>query len=61
LICGGEFISFAQTIAKPDCPLDDAIENIDIGGPTMCAPQQKTIITSPSSPTRLTTLPCWLK
>ncbi|GHC25446.1 bifunctional phosphoribosylaminoimidazolecarboxamide formyltransferase/IMP cyclohydrolase [Aidingimonas halophila] len=26
---------FAQTIAKPDCTLDDAIENIDIGGPTM--------------------------
>ncbi len=26
---------FAQTIAKPDCTLDLAIENIDIGGPTM--------------------------
>ena len=26
---------FAQTVAKPDCTLDDAIENIDIGGPTM--------------------------
>lgn len=26
---------FAQTIAKPDCTLADAIENIDIGGPTM--------------------------
>ena len=26
---------FAQTIAKPDCSLEDAIENIDIGGPTM--------------------------
>jgi phosphoribosylaminoimidazolecarboxamide formyltransferase/IMP cyclohydrolase len=26
---------FAQTIAKPDCALEDAIENIDIGGPTM--------------------------
>ncbi|MEW5249358.1 bifunctional phosphoribosylaminoimidazolecarboxamide formyltransferase/IMP cyclohydrolase [Microbulbifer discodermiae] len=26
---------FAQTVAKPDCPLADAIENIDIGGPTM--------------------------
>jgi phosphoribosylaminoimidazolecarboxamide formyltransferase/IMP cyclohydrolase len=24
-----------QTIAKPDCSFDDAIENIDIGGPTM--------------------------
>ena len=26
---------FEATIAKPDCPLEDAIENIDIGGPTM--------------------------
>ncbi|MFG1496164.1 bifunctional phosphoribosylaminoimidazolecarboxamide formyltransferase/IMP cyclohydrolase [Saccharospirillum sp. HFRX-1] len=26
---------FAATIAKPDCTLGDAIENIDIGGPTM--------------------------
>ena len=26
---------FAQTVAKPDCSLEDAIENIDIGGPTM--------------------------
>ena len=26
---------FAETIAKPDCSFEDAIENIDIGGPTM--------------------------
>lgn len=26
---------FAETVAKRDCTLDDAIENIDIGGPTM--------------------------
>lgn len=26
---------FEATIAKPDCTLDDAIENIDIGGPSM--------------------------
>jgi phosphoribosylaminoimidazolecarboxamide formyltransferase/IMP cyclohydrolase len=26
---------FAQTVAKPDCTLEEAIENIDIGGPTM--------------------------
>ena len=26
---------FQQTVAKPDCSLEDAIENIDIGGPTM--------------------------
>ncbi len=26
---------FAQTVANPDCLLEDAVENIDIGGPTM--------------------------
>jgi phosphoribosylaminoimidazolecarboxamide formyltransferase/IMP cyclohydrolase len=26
---------FAQTVAKPDCTYDDAVENIDIGGPAM--------------------------
>lgn len=26
---------FAATVAMPDCSLEDAIENIDIGGPTM--------------------------
>ncbi len=26
---------FAQTIAKPNCTYDDAVENIDIGGPAM--------------------------
>lgn len=26
---------FEQTVAKPDCSLENAIENIDIGGPTM--------------------------
>jgi len=26
---------FAQTVAKPGCTLDEAIENIDIGGPAM--------------------------
>jgi phosphoribosylaminoimidazolecarboxamide formyltransferase/IMP cyclohydrolase len=26
---------FEQTVAKPGCSLEDAIENIDIGGPTM--------------------------
>jgi phosphoribosylaminoimidazolecarboxamide formyltransferase / IMP cyclohydrolase len=26
---------FVQTVANPDCTLEDAIENIDIGGPTM--------------------------
>ena len=27
--------AFEKTVAKPDCTLADAIENIDIGGPTM--------------------------
>jgi len=26
---------FKETISKPDCTFEDAIENIDIGGPTM--------------------------
>ena len=26
---------FSETVAKPDCSLEDAIENIDIGGPAM--------------------------
>jgi phosphoribosylaminoimidazolecarboxamide formyltransferase / IMP cyclohydrolase len=26
---------FAQTVAKPGCTYEDAIENIDIGGPAM--------------------------
>ncbi len=26
---------FQKTVAKPDCTFDDAIENIDIGGPAM--------------------------
>lgn len=28
---------FAATVAKPDCTLADAVENIDIGGPTIGA------------------------
>ena len=44
---------FAQTIANPDCTLDDAIENIDIGGPTMVRAAAKnyqhvTIVTDPA-------------
>ena len=29
------YIHFQATIAKPDVTVEDAIENIDIGGPTM--------------------------
>lgn len=44
---------FAATIAKPDCSLEDAIENIDIGGPSMIRSASKnhasvTVLTSPT-------------
>ncbi|MCB1985940.1 MAG: bifunctional phosphoribosylaminoimidazolecarboxamide formyltransferase/IMP cyclohydrolase [Burkholderiales bacterium] len=44
---------FTQTIAKADCTLEDAIENIDIGGPTMVRAAAKnyrkvTVITDPA-------------
>jgi len=26
---------FERTVARPDCPFEEAIENIDIGGPSM--------------------------
>ena len=32
---------FAETIAQPDCSFEDAIENIDIGGPTMVRPRKE--------------------
>ena len=32
---------FRETVAKPGCTLDDAIENIDIGGPTMVRAAEK--------------------
>jgi phosphoribosylaminoimidazolecarboxamide formyltransferase/IMP cyclohydrolase len=43
---------FAQTVARPDCPLEEAIENIDIGGPSMIRSAAKnhaavTVVTSP--------------
>tara|TARA_R110002073_G_scaffold192254_4_gene351034 strand:- start:2609 stop:4168 length:1560 start_codon:yes stop_codon:yes gene_type:complete len=43
---------FSQAIAKPDCSLEEAIENIDIGGPTMVRAaaknyQKVTIVTNP--------------
>ncbi|MYG00039.1 bifunctional phosphoribosylaminoimidazolecarboxamide formyltransferase/IMP cyclohydrolase, partial [Candidatus Poribacteria bacterium] len=44
---------FEETIAKPDVTLEEAIENIDIGGPTMIRAAAKnykhvTVLTSPS-------------
>ncbi|MBN1818288.1 MAG: bifunctional phosphoribosylaminoimidazolecarboxamide formyltransferase/IMP cyclohydrolase [Sedimentisphaerales bacterium] len=43
---------FEKTIAKPDCPFEEAIENIDIGGPSMVRSAAKnhkfvTVVTSP--------------
>ena len=43
---------FEKTVAKPDCTLAEAIENIDIGGPSMVRSASKnhkyvTIVTSP--------------
>src|SRR5256885_3268566 len=44
---------FARTVAKPDCTLAEAIENIDIGGPSMLRAAAKNyaavaVITDPS-------------
>jgi phosphoribosylaminoimidazolecarboxamide formyltransferase / IMP cyclohydrolase len=44
---------FAQTVAKPDCALAEAVENIDIGGPTMLRAAAKNytgvaVVTDPS-------------
>ncbi|HET8710725.1 MAG TPA: bifunctional phosphoribosylaminoimidazolecarboxamide formyltransferase/IMP cyclohydrolase, partial [Spongiibacteraceae bacterium] len=49
---------FEQTVAKPDCSLADAIENIDIGGPTMVRAAAKnhadvTIVVNASDYTRV--------
>jgi phosphoribosylaminoimidazolecarboxamide formyltransferase/IMP cyclohydrolase len=43
---------FEETVAKPDCVLEDAIENIDIGGPSMIRSAAKnsdfvTVVTDP--------------
>ncbi|MCK4628110.1 MAG: bifunctional phosphoribosylaminoimidazolecarboxamide formyltransferase/IMP cyclohydrolase, partial [Sedimentisphaerales bacterium] len=43
---------FEDTVAKPDCKFEDAIENIDIGGPSMVRSAAKnhkfvTIVTNP--------------
>jgi phosphoribosylaminoimidazolecarboxamide formyltransferase/IMP cyclohydrolase len=44
---------FEQTIAKPDCTLEEAVENIDIGGPSMLRSAAKnhkfvTVVTQPN-------------
>ncbi len=45
--------AFEKTIARPGCSLEDAIENIDIGGPTLLRASAKnypfvTVVTDPS-------------
>ena len=45
--------AFENTVADPDCKLDDAIENIDIGGPTLLRASAKnfqdvTVVVDPS-------------
>ncbi len=45
--------AFEKTVARPDCSLADAIENIDIGGPTMLRASAKnfhdvTVIVDPA-------------
>jgi phosphoribosylaminoimidazolecarboxamide formyltransferase / IMP cyclohydrolase len=45
--------AFEKTIARPGCSLEDAIENIDIGGPTLLRASAKnypfvTVITDPA-------------
>jgi phosphoribosylaminoimidazolecarboxamide formyltransferase/IMP cyclohydrolase len=45
--------AFEKTVAKPDCTLADAVENIDIGGPTLLRASAKnypfvTVITDPA-------------
>ncbi|MDD3529390.1 MAG: bifunctional phosphoribosylaminoimidazolecarboxamide formyltransferase/IMP cyclohydrolase [Gallionellaceae bacterium] len=49
---------FVQTVAKPGCTLEDAIENIDIGGPAMVRSSAKnhafvTIVTDPADYARV--------
>lgn len=55
---------FAATIARPDCDLPMAIENIDIGGPTMVRSAAKTIKMLPlllMLPTTTASLLNWIR
>jgi phosphoribosylaminoimidazolecarboxamide formyltransferase/IMP cyclohydrolase len=50
---------FEATVARPDCTLEQAIENIDIGGPSMIRSAAKnhrfvTVVTSPDQYARVT-------
>jgi phosphoribosylaminoimidazolecarboxamide formyltransferase/IMP cyclohydrolase len=52
---------FQQTVAKEQCSLEDAIENIDIGGPTMLRSAAKNHRDVVVSSIRPTTVRCWPK
>jgi len=50
--------AFVQTVSKPGCTLEDAIENIDIGGPTLIRASAKNhrhvaVVTDPSDYPRI--------
>jgi len=50
---------FAETVSRPDCALDEAIENIDIGGPAMLRAAAKnharvTVVCNPDDYRRVT-------
>ena len=49
---------FEATVANPDCSLEDAIENIDIGGPTMVRSAAKNNASVCSTTWLPTTAPC---
>ena len=49
---------FEATVARPGCTFDEAIENIDIGGPTMVRAAAKIIAMSPWLSILLTTRRC---
>jgi phosphoribosylaminoimidazolecarboxamide formyltransferase/IMP cyclohydrolase len=50
---------FAKTVADPECTLENAIENIDIGGPTMVRAAAKTMSMSALLSTVLIILLYW--
>ena len=50
---------FRETVADPAVSWDKAIENIDIGGPTMVAQRPRTTSMRRCSPTRISTTGSW--
>ena len=52
---------FRQTVAHPDCDLATAMENVDIGGPTILAPPLRITLGSPWWSKPPTTRASWKK